>query len=177
MAQRISPNPVWQILDQGGDVIATFNNDGSSTFPTGQVQGIASPDMQMRYVLTSAQLLALRTTPVSIIPAPGPGKYIQVESMIMRSVFGGTAYTLNAGTLKMFQGPVANAKALTADQSALLTAVANSTNLNIAVVPLTALTDPQIINTDIEMGNDGTANYTLGNGTVIVYVNYEIWLA
>lgn len=175
MTQRISFNPVWQLLDEGGDVIASINNDGSTSFPLGQAQGVGTFPLEMRYVLTSAQLLALKATPVSIIPAPGPGKFIQVTSVTMRSVFGGTAYTLNAGTLKLFQGPVANAKALTADQSALLTAVANSTNLAIALVPLTALTDTQLLNTDIEIGNDGTASATLGNGTVIVYVEYEIW--
>lgn len=177
MAQRISSNPVWQLLDEGGDVIASINNDGSSTNPVGQAQGVASMVSQMRFVLTSAQLLALKTTPISIIPAPGPGKYIQIISVNMRGVFGGTAYTLNAGTLKMFYGPVANAKAVTADESALLTAVANSTNIDIAVTPLAALTDAQALNVDIEMGNDGTANYTLGNGTVVVYVEYEIWSA
>lgn len=177
MAQRISPNPVWQLVDQGGDIIATMNNDGSSNFPAGQAQGVASFVNQMRFVVTSAQLLALKTTPISIIPAPGAGKFIQVIGVDMRMLFGGTAYTLNAGTLKVFYGPVANAKAITGDQSALLTAGANSTTLNAAISAETTLTDAQALNVDIELGNDGAANYTLGNGTLVVYVEYEIWAA
>lgn len=177
MAQRISPNPVWQLIDQGGDIIASINNDGSSSQPVGQAQGVASFVNQMRFVVSSAQLLALKTTPVSLIPAPGAGKMIQVLGCDMRIVFGGTAYTLNAGTLKVFYGPVANAKAITGDQSALLTQIANATTLNAAISAETTLTDAQALNVDVELGNDGAANYTLGNGTLVVYLEYEIWAA
>src|SRR5215831_10121310 len=109
MTTRISPNPVWQLVDQSGDVIASINNDGSSSIPSGQTGPVASLLNKVKLTLTSAQLLALKATPVSIIPAPGSGKFINVIGANVYYSFLTAAYTLNAGTLKLYHGPVANA--------------------------------------------------------------------
>lgn len=175
MAPRISPNPVWQLLDQGGDVIVSINNDGSSTIPVGQTGPVASLVDQIKFTLTPAQLKALRATPVSIIPAPGAGKFIQVEEVSVYYKFATTAYTLNAGTLKLFHGPVANAKPLTAAlETGLIDQTANRSNLDITILATGNLTDAQALNVDIEAGNAGAAEFTLGDGTVEFFVNYQI---
>lgn len=175
MATRISPNPVWQLVDQGGDVIVSINNDGSTTIPTGQVGPVASMVNQVKLTLTSAQLKALKATPVSIIPAPGSGKFIQVEECSVYYKFGATAYTLNAGTLKLYHGPVANAKPLTAAlETGLIDQTANRSNLDVAILATGNLTDAQALNVDIEVGNAGAAEFTLGDGTVEFFVNYQI---
>lgn len=173
MATRISPNPVWQLLDEGGDTIASLNNDGSTPTNPGQ-PGVAGLVNKIKLTLTAAQLNALKTTPISIIPAPGASKFIQVLGVSARLLFGTTAFTLNAGTLKLFMGAVANAKALTADMSALLTQTVNATTIGQAVLGLATLTDAQGINVDVEAGNDGAANYTLGDGTVEFIIQYKI---
>jgi 3-oxoacyl-ACP reductase-like protein len=47
-----------------------------------------------RVSLTSAQILALNATPVSLIPAPGAGKYISVDEIIGKvNSTGQTQYT------------------------------------------------------------------------------------
>lgn len=46
--------------------------------------------------LTSAQILALNATPISVITAPGAGYYIQVRTCVARHA-AGTAYTTGAG--------------------------------------------------------------------------------
>lgn len=182
MAQRISPNPVFQLLDENGiDTILSINNDGSavngqSVAPVNSPSGTGLIPQVDRILLSSAQLLALKTTPMQLIPAPAAGYVTIIEAINLRYLFGGTAYTLNAGTLKLFYGPVANAKALTADQAALLTGGANGTVLGILATAVgtaaAPLTDAQALAQAIFLGNDGTANYTLGNGTLEVEVFY-----
>ena len=183
MAPRTSPNPVWQLLDLNGEVIATINNDGGSTIPAvpslpnTNVNGTSAFMQVARVTIPSAMLLTLHATPVQILPAPGANKIIQVMSTVFRIIFGTVAYTLNAGTLKIFYGIVANAKAVTADQAALLTATANGTAVNTTGVALVGtasapLTDAQALNVGLYLGNDGSAEYTLGDGNLEIIINY-----
>lgn len=50
-----------------------------------------------RKPLSSAQLLALNTSPVEIIPTPGPDKVIVVLASVYRLFFGTTPYTIDTG--------------------------------------------------------------------------------
>jgi hypothetical protein len=185
MTVRISPNPVLSLLDQNGiDSIFNVNSDGSVTVPQVAApittpNGVGTLPIVSRTLITSAQLLALKTTPIQLTPTPATGFIIQLENITLRYVFATAAYTLNAGTLKVFQGPVANAKALVADQAALLTAVANG---NIIGIPALAggtaaspLTDAQALAQPLFLGNDGGANYTVGAGTLEVVLTYDIY--
>jgi hypothetical protein len=60
--------------------------------------------------LTSAQILALTTTPIQIIPAPGAGKMILMQGGYYESTFGTTPYTgdvaayYGSGTATLFDG-------------------------------------------------------------------------
>jgi hypothetical protein len=173
IANRISPNPVWQLVDEGGDIIASLNNTGATPTVAGNPP-VAGPVSKVKVLLTAAQLNAIKTTPINLVPAPGPNRYLQVLGITARYLFGTTAFTLNAGTLKLFMGAVASAKALTADMSALLTQVVNATTIGQAVLGLATLTDAQAINVSIQIGNDGAANYTLGDGTVEFIVIFEV---
>lgn len=173
IANRISPNPVWQLVDENGDIITSINNTGATpTTPGGGP--VAGPVSKVKFTLTSAQLLAMKATPVSILPAPGASRYYHVIGVTARYLFGGTAYTLNGGTLKLFYGPAASAKALTADMSALLTQAVNATTIGQAVLGLATLTDAQALNVDLEVANDGAAEVTLGNGTVEFIIEFEV---
>lgn len=46
-----------------------------------------------RVTLTSAQILALKTTPITLVPQPGALSVIIVESITVRITYQGTAYT------------------------------------------------------------------------------------
>src|SRR5271166_3297864 len=71
---------------------------------------IISQNTQVRAVtITSAQLLALKGADLQIVEAPGKGYAICLENVALRINFKTAAYTLNAGTLKLYQGPSANA--------------------------------------------------------------------
>jgi hypothetical protein len=62
---------------------------GSAVLSTGKIS------------LTTAQLLSLNTSPVTIIPAPGASKYIYVVMSSYELIFGTTPFVLNDGD----QGP------------------------------------------------------------------------
>jgi hypothetical protein len=124
--------------------------------------------------ITSAQLLALKTTPLQLVPAPGAGLAIIVHSISLKINFGTVAYTLNAGTLKLFLGTTANAVALTGDLSALLTQTSSKENLGVPALATGVQTVANTENQGLFLGNDGAANYTLGDGTLDIVLQYQI---
>jgi hypothetical protein len=181
MATRISSNPVWQIMDENNEVIASLNNDGGSTVlqtpaPNTAVMGTGIFVQVMKTTLTSAQLLALKATPLALIPAGGTNRITEILNITLRMIFSSPAYTLNAGTLKLFYGPVANALPLTADQAAILTAGANGSVIGVALVPVGTAASPASDtngrNQPIIIANDGAAEYTLGAGQLEVIISY-----
>ncbi len=132
-----------------------------------------------KLTISSAQLLTLKATPVLLIPVdvvvvPNPNIILVPLSISMHYLFGTTAYTLNAGTLKLYYGPVANAKPLCADQAALLTNVANEVNPSIALIAPGVLTEVTGLNMPIYLGNAGAAEFTLGDGSLVVNTTYAM---
>lgn len=148
--------PYWQSLNQ------------QSNNPTDSIEVI-----QVR--LTSAQLLGLRASPVNIVLSPG-GNGLQtyyINSIALKYDFVTTAYTLNAGTFKLFYGLPSLAHALTADMSTnFLTAAGDRYIVNIPTLVVAADTAANILNKGIWAGNDGAAAYTLGDGVVDVTIAF-----
>lgn len=174
-------SPIITLLDPNNNVAFQVDGSGNASVKgnlsvTGSVGGGANAGLLTKTVtLTATQLLALKTTPVQIIAAPGAGLAIDVLSISLKYKFVTTAYTLNSGTFKLFYGPVANAHALCADQSAsFLTAAANRNIIGIPALVAATDTDTNNVNVAINAGNDGTNNYTLGDATVDVVVLYSI---
>jgi hypothetical protein len=130
---------------------------------------------EMQVLVTAAQLLALKTTPVVIVPAGAQiGEVIEVDSCSMSYNFNTTAFTLNAGTLKLYYGPVTNGHALTADLStSFLTAAASRKIVNIQPLATTPDTATNLCQQPIYLANDGAANYTLGDATLTVTIRYS----
>lgn len=146
----------------------------STTNPVTENTEITLEILQTR--LTAAQLLALKTTAIAIVPATlvNANEAIWVDNITLKYNFLTTAYTLNAGTLKIFYGPVANAQALSADLSAaFLTAAASRIIPNIPFLKIGPDTVANMTGQGIFLGNDGAANYTLGDATLDVTVTYS----
>jgi hypothetical protein len=141
---------------------------------TGQSAGGVT---QATATVSSAQLLALSGTPVTLIPAPGAGKAINVISAFIQYKHGSTAYTPGSmGTLDIMNAgatPQTNSIAgvpqtgfidQTTDQIySPFAIVSNSVG---AVLPRTL-----IENTAIQAGT--LASPTLGNGTVTFTITYS----
>ena len=130
------------------------------------------PVQSVSVALTLAQILAAHTTPVSIIPAPGAGNMILVQSATLNLIYGSAAYSgggaaqLSYGTALTYPATATwaatdftNLSANQSDTVAGAAAVAASTNF---------------INKAITYSNAG-ANFTVGTGgSGRLYVVYQV---
>lgn len=163
--------PVLTLTDLNG--VNCFEVPSYPAAPSVLAKG--APALVSRTLITSAQLLALKTTGVTLIPAAGANTAIAVDTISMHYLFLTTAYTLNAGTLRLFYGPQASALPLCADQAVgLIDQVANRTIPSIALTLPAVQTDANGLNQPITLGNTGAANFSLGVGTLVVTVTYNI---
>lgn len=122
--------------------------------------------------LTSAQLLAIFTTPVTIVPAPGAGlAVIPTGSWTFDYIAGSTPYTDGGGAL-IFQWGSANGVGYTLttlgwwNQATSQTKIAGSGQS-------TARGSAAIANQPLVVAQN-TANPTLGNGTVTITGRYYL---
>lgn len=128
----------------------------------------ASPVRVARVTLTSAQVLAIFTTPVQIIAAPGAGKIIFPTSASVNYVAGATPYTDHGGSLLLQNGANWFSFATLGfwDQAASQIYMNGSLAFQQPAVSTFANKQLQI--------TQSTANPTLGDGTLVVTVEYRI---
>lgn len=124
---------------------------------------------QAEVALSSAQILALNATPVTLVPAPGATKVIIVRGITLKMVTTATAYA-NGGALEFRYTNASGAK-VTADIAAgVVTAGAGTSYTSVAGVT-TSLTN--VINSPIVV-NNATAPFITGTGTAVVEVSFEV---
>ena len=158
---------------EGGEVTAATAAASSVFAPVADLLEDAINGTQtVTKTLTSAQLLALNATPITIIPAPPAGQVVLVRGCLAYYFYGGTAYTIgtNAGIgLKYTNGSGQQVLKLATtgfvDQAAdkLEFATADATQngyLVVAAAPIVA----QAL----------TAELTNGNGTVKLTVLFNV---
>ena len=119
--------------------------------------------------LTSAQILALNTTPQTIIAAPGSGKWIEVISATTDMNFDTAAYATNT-TLQLINDGATIAQLQ--DTSCLIATVDKVTKFQ-DVTPATAGQTQIIKNTAVQL-KVATGDPTAGSGTLTVHVIYRI---
>jgi len=169
----VPTNNPWQIVDQNNNVLASVDPSGNLA-ALGNFSSAAGPGTA-KFTLTSAQLKALKATPVTLIAAPGAGKAILVTGLAFHYAFGTTAYTLNAGTIRLFQGAVADNHPLCASvASGLVDQTADTSNVGQAVTGTGNVPKAKAENVAITVANDGAAELTLGDGTLDIIVKYNV---
>jgi len=119
--------------------------------------------------LSSAEILALNTTPKVIVLALGDGKIIQPISFVARYIFGTTSYTTNVSLQLRYSGVTGNLTSssfIALPNSAILRQIPTA---NLTFTPSTGLPDNKSLIVDISGGNP-----VAGDGTLDIYVTYAI---
>lgn len=134
--------------------------------------------------LTTAQLLALSTTPVTIIPAPGAGKYIVPQIFTGQLTFGGTPFSIangGAGSTYLFWAGLGTGSAGSTAVGNMADSAANggmdytASGSQLFIFP--CLTEPSvpaasILNQSLQIIMDDAL--TLGNGSMVITMSYIV---
>jgi hypothetical protein len=156
----VAPGQVTECTSDGAGnwYLAPFGSQAGGS----QVQTAVVP-------LTSAQILALNTTPVSLIAAPGAGKAIRVMDLALKMTTTSTVYA-NGGALE-FRYTDGSGTKVTADiASAVVTAGAGTsyTNVEGIEVSLTLTANAAVV------VRAASADFITGTGAGIFYVSYRV---
>lgn len=124
--------------------------------------------------LTNAQILAMGTTPVTVVPAPGAGYYVDVIAVSL--AFNYTAAYTSGGDMRLYWGSnlLGNAASATITASGLLTSVSADAINRVGGVPDN--TDPPTTNLAVVLTTISRADFASGNASnsLRVVVNYRI---
>ncbi len=120
-----------------------------------------------KVTLTSAQVLALNTTPVTLVAAPWAGLFIDVVSVSWKVDYNSAAYATNT-TLEVRYTNGSGSK-VTADLAALITATADKTvTVKGVTTELVNIANAPVI------VRAATGNPATGNSPVTIEVTYRV---
>jgi hypothetical protein len=131
---------------------------------------------QVVYQLTSAQLLALQTTAIQLVGAFGAGWALLPTSMSVQYKFGATAYTIaNADNRFQIEYTGKTVNLLSTLATGLVDQVVNEIVTARPAVVGAIVAQTNAANLGLELKLAGTTPaLTLGDGTVVVTLGYEV---
>jgi hypothetical protein len=139
-----------------------FDGQGTGVFPGGS--GSA------HIALTAAQIIAMGTTPVSLIAAPGAGRVIIVDNITFKMVRTATAFT--GGGAVEFRYTDASGAKVTADVAEAVVDTAGAATEFANVRGIEASLTP-VANAAIVITN-ATAAFATGTGTAVVSIDFHV---
>jgi len=131
---------------------------------------------QATITLSSAQILALHTTPIQIVAAPGAGYYIQVITSSYALLFNSIAYVNNYPPV-IFYGNNNTPAADPGSAAALITATGNyfyNNGYNSSAPTGTSAANISLYENKALYVGTIVGNPTTGNSTIMVTVNYIV---
>lgn len=122
--------------------------------------------------LSSANILGMYATPVTVIPAPGAGKVILIDNVLLSHTHSGITYTGGGTTRLQYTGATDNL--LTTGFSSVLNQASDSLEYCVATRN-TSYGSPtgMAANTAVQITN-ATGAFATGNGTAKLFINYRI---
>jgi hypothetical protein len=131
-----------------------------------------TPVLSASVTLTSAQLLALHGTPITLVPAPGAGVVIYPTQIVLEYKYGTVAYTINGDSIILDYNNAGSALKQTFAETGFFDQTASQIGFLDGVVARAALT--VAANQPFTIGASGGSDMTLGNGTLVVYIYYAL---
>lgn len=141
--------------------------DDLQTYILGGVGGTVTYAAEIK--ITTAQILALNSTPITIVAAPGASKYIEVVSASANMTYVSAAYATNT-TLQLINTG-ADVPQVT-NTTILISTTSKNTKFIDGQTPTAGQT--QIITNTALQVKVGTGNPTAGDSDITVYVLYRI---
>lgn len=163
--------PGWFLLTSASSgTSGTYENVGTTTSANFQLVASGGGRSFVNSTsVSSAQILAMNSTPVTIVAAPGQGLTTVVRGITVYMSTTSTQYAAG-GPLEFRYTDASGAQVTATIASAVVNAAAGSSYTSVAGVT-TSLTNVQ--NAPIVMRN-GTAAYTTGTGTATVFTSYDV---
>lgn len=156
-------------IDDNSNVVLDVG-PGKSVIMDGSITQNSVVKNSVQVPLTAAQIIAMGTTPVELIAAPGAGKAIIVDNITVKMTRTATAF-VNGGAVEFRYTDASGAK-VSADVAAALvttggagTAFANVRGIEASITP--------VANAAIVITN-ATAAFATGTGTAVVSIDYHI---
>jgi hypothetical protein len=152
--------------------VFSWQNFGTLASPTWLPDAGSAIPGYLRVPVTSAQLLAMFTTPVSVLAAPAAGQAIVVQQIAFEMIATATAYT-SGGTVNF----VYHGGSVTPVTGTVAAAIVTATGPTTVVITL----GPNIVSTGNAVTNavgiditNATGAFLTGTGTAVVHLFYSI---
>jgi hypothetical protein len=134
----------------------------------GTTQRFGNNDLKTaRLSVTSAQLLVIFTTPLTILAAPGLNKALVIDELLIQVVPGSVAYTGGGAINFVYHGGSIAPLAATMPAATL---TANTASYNL--IPQSSALVQVPANTGLDITN-ATAVFAAGNGTLTITIWYR----
>jgi hypothetical protein len=154
-----------------------FSNTGITVSnAAGTVNTLPGQIVTITGSLTNAQIKALHGTPVSVIPAPGSGKVIQVVSASAKMVYGGTnVFTAGAAqTINLYYGTATSIAAVLTNAEIVASATQfNGVNALATFGGANTGFDNTVVNLYNPIATEITGN-AANNNTVTYQITYQV---
>jgi hypothetical protein len=159
-------------FQQGSGIVIT--NPSAGTVNIAASSALSPVIQNIQVTLSSAQILLLHTTPIQILPAQGTGTVIGIDSVQFEFVPVTTAYaSVSTADLAVYVDTT-KATNFTGDSTGLIDQTAKTFEIVTATTNKFFTTDAHSDNTGCFIANVGTGNYTTGDGTLVVNLNYYV---
>lgn len=146
---------------------SNYTNTGTTALPVFVVSAGAGASTSVTVPLSSAQILALNATPVTLVAAQGAGTVINVQSIVFKMVSTATQYA-NGGAVEFRYTNASGAKVTADVAAAVVTAAAGTSFTTVVGVAVTGVANAPIV------VDNATAPFITGTGTATVTVTYQV---